>query len=607
MSHPTSPLALLRRPGRAGIFGCLSLLGCTGSLDLPSGGASDGQPPGGRDPGTIGGDSPGGVEVECEHGTASGLVPLTRLSNLQYRNTVTDLLGHLGADTLAPEIDVRIRAIPDDSTGEIFRGLDHRIGPEHIQGYFNVGVALGNALRDDEALLESVAFTCATEATLTEGCAETFLNRFLRLVFRRPPTSEELAEYLSLNDGERAPAEAIRAMVIVALSSPRFLHHVEVDGTPDARDDSRLAIDPFELASRLSYTFWQTMPDERLLALAEDGSLTETEVYAVELERVSSDPRAEETLWQFWKEWLLLEKFSGFETARPAFQALVAGEPFGEPGHDHYADMVEEVRELVRLFTFERNAPLADLLTTDISVTRSEDLARLYGTESYSGSGPYPTLPSGQRAGLLQRAALIVSNLEQTNPFHRGALVRRNVLCDPLPQPDPNALPSGALDPPPFDPEQTTRERFAAKVEGPLCVTCHASFSDIGYVLEAFDAVGRYRTRERVFDETNGELLAELPIDLRGHANIASFDEAPVDGPLELNARIVDSKKVEACLSEKYFQFVARRTLVRSSLDACVTRGLTEILSEGEEAGLFTAFQSIARFPSFFQRKVGPR
>src|SRR5690606_22828163 len=123
-----------------------------------------------------------------------------------------------------------------------------------------------------------------------------------------------------------------------------------------------------------------------------------------------------------------------------------------------------------------------------ISVTPSTDLAALYGVEPWSGSGPYPTFPSGERAGLLQRAALLVSNLEQTNPFHRGALVRRAILCDDLPQPDPNSLPPGALDPPPFDASQTTRERFQQKIEGNgLCENCHLAFSPIGYVMESFD------------------------------------------------------------------------------------------------------------------------
>ena len=115
--------------------------------------------------------------------------------------------------------------------------------------------------------------------------------------------------------------------------------------------------------------------------------------------------------------------------------------------------------------------------------------------QPWSGSDDYPKLPPGTRLGLLQRAGLLVANLEQTNPFHRGALIRRSVLCDALPQPDPNSLPPGSLDPPPTSTAQTTRQRFQAKVESKaLCQTCHGGFSNMGYVLESFDTLGRYRT-----------------------------------------------------------------------------------------------------------------
>jgi hypothetical protein len=591
----------------AALLACslLCLTGCKTTVGEEGASNAMGGAPGTSGP--VGGDTPGGVEVQCDSSVA-GVTPLTKLSTVQYRNTVRDLVKRLGLDEVPTEIDALLASIPDDSTGQVFRGLDDRVSTEHVQGYFNVGVALGDALQNDAALLEEVAGACATAATLSDDCAKGFLESFLLLAFRRPPSAAELDEFSALNDGVRSPAQAIRAMVIVALSSPRFVYHVEIDGREDDDDASLLEVDPFELANRLSYTFWQTMPDEALLASAADGSLATPDGYGEQLERVFEDDRSSATLWQFWKEWLLLEKFTGFETTRPAFQSLTYGEGFGESGHDHYADMVEEVRELTALFTFEQKGTLAELLTTNLSVTSSEDLARIYGVEPYSGSGPYPTLPEGERAGLLQRAALLASNLEQTNPFHRGALVRRNILCDALPRPDPNSLPPGSLDPPPLDEEQTTRERFAAKVESALCQECHATFSDIGYVLESFDAIGRYRTVERVYDETNGELLAELPIDVAGDVSIASKNEAPVEGPLEMNQRIVESGKVDACFAKNYFEYATRRTATTGSLDACAVRALAEVTSgdaESGDSGLFTAFQSIARYPGFFQRKVG--
>jgi len=267
--------------------------------------------------------------------------------------------------------------------------------------------------------------------------------------------------------------------------------------------------------------------------------------------------------------------------------------------------MVLEVRDLTSLFTFQKRATVSDLLTTDLSVTKSADLAHLYGVSAWSGQGEYPKLPP-TRVGLLQRAALLVSNLEQTNPFHRGAFVRRALLCDPLPQPDPNSLPPGSLDPPKPSSAQTTRQRFQAKVEGKvLCQGCHGSFSDIGYALESFDALGRYRTVEQVFDEQTGKLLAELPLDTQGVPKITSSDLTPIADAGELNRRLVESQKVEACLAERYFEFSVRRAASADTLDECLVQDLAAGLKD-PAIGLGGAFRRLAQYSSFFQRKVGP-
>jgi hypothetical protein len=552
------------------------------------------------------GTDPGGVDLSCDS-SDPGIDPLMKLSTVQYRNTVRDLLVQAGMGDLAGVADDALSSVPDDSLGDSFRSADARISLEHVQGYLDVGRAVGDALVAKPTALESAVGACASEAQLSESCATDFLTRFLGLVYRRPVSSDDLVPYLELNDGTRSPSDAIRAMVVVALSSPRFVNHVEIDGTASSTNPDLLQLSSYEIASRLSYTFWQTMPDQELFAAAEDGSLGTEAGFNEQLDRVFSDPRTKDTLWQFWNEWLKLEKFTGFETTRPAFQALTADTAIALDGHDYWGDMVSEMRTLTEVLTFDQTSTIADVLTTNLSVTESPDLAALYGVEPYSGNGPYPTLPEGTRAGLFQRAAVLASNLEQTNPFHRGALVRRALLCDSLPQPSPNDLPPGSLDPPPFDPAQTTRERFQAKVEGNgLCETCHGTFSDIGYVLESFDSLGRYRTTETVYDQQNGDVLAELPIDTTGVARIDPDDTTVVDGPIDLAQRMVESQRVETCLAQNYFLYSLRRDVQVDSGDACEVSDLAALLRDPDQ-GLAAAFKRIAQYDGFFQRKVGPR
>jgi hypothetical protein len=304
-----------------------------GNGSINSGGGSSA---GGAAPGEIPvGTNPGGVTVTCDTAAKPGVSPLLRLSTLQYRNTVKDLLDAVGASSVLPTIEGQLASIPDDSLADGFRGMDNRTALEHVQGYFNVGRRVGDALVNDSMLLTKVAGTCAGEAKLSAACVAGFLDRFVELAYRRPLSQTERADFAALNDGVRSPAQAIRAMVVVALSSPRFLHHIEVDGKALASGDDVLQLTAYEIASRLSYTFWQTMPDSELLEAAASGSLASDAGFAEQLERVFADPRTEQTLWSFWSEWFHFEKFTGFESTRPALQALAQGESLGVQGHDH--------------------------------------------------------------------------------------------------------------------------------------------------------------------------------------------------------------------------------------------------------------------------------
>jgi hypothetical protein len=188
---------------------------------------------------------------------------------------------------------------------------------------------------------------------------------------------------------------------------------------------------------------------------------------------------------------------------------------------------------------------------------------------------------------------------------HRGATIRRAILCEDLQPPDPNSLPKGSLDPPPIDETLTTRERFQKKVEGiALCAGCHGTFSNIGYALEAFDSLGRFRTEEKVYDEQTGDLLATLPLDTVASVQIGDEPESDVSGPVELNQRIIASGKVEACLSANYFRYALRRDPTSNSADACAFEKMrTGLVAPGK--GLADVFRVIASEPGFRRRKVG--
>jgi hypothetical protein len=255
---------------------------------------------------------------------------------------------------------------------------------------------------------------------------------------------------------------------------------------------------------------------------------------------------------------------------------------------------------LTHHFTFATDGTLSDLFLTDLSFTQSPDLATVYGVPVWDGSSAYPVMPAGERAGLLTRSAFLLSGNHETHPIHRGAEIRRSILCDTLPQPDPSALPEGALTPPEVTDDQTTRQRFEAKTGNEPCNSCHSQMNPIGFVLESYDALGRFRVEERVIDEATGEELARLPIDSQTTPAIGSDPSVSVDTGLGLSQEVVDSGKTEGCFSRQYFRFTYGRD--EDATDGCALERVRSVLSEG--GSLRDALKGIALDPSFRSRRV---
>ena len=233
-----------------------------------------------------------------------------------------------------------LAAIPDDST-VAFRGLDARISTDHIQGYFNV--ATRGRRRGDRAppaADQRWPGSCAGDVA-AGGELPGRVPRVVRQARLPPPARRRRDRQMKDVAMGTSPApanatEAIRDVVVMLLMSPRFVNHLELAGTPISGRGDYLALDPYEIASRLSYTFWQTMPDDALLAAAADGSLATDAGFATQLDRVFADPRTRDT------HLAVLERVDAASNrspasrpSRPAFKALAAGENLGVAGHDH--------------------------------------------------------------------------------------------------------------------------------------------------------------------------------------------------------------------------------------------------------------------------------
>ncbi|MEO8256378.1 MAG: DUF1592 domain-containing protein [Acidobacteriota bacterium] len=331
-------------------------------------------------------------------------------------------------------------------------------------------------------------FTCAAAAE-AEGlsCAKTILTTLARRAYRRPATDVEINRLIGFYQTERQKGGGFDAGIEQALAfvlvSPQFLFRFEHD--PDgAAPGSVFRISDLELASRLSFFIWSSIPDDQLLNLAIQGKLQNDAVLAQQVKRMLADQRARSLGSNFAGQWLYLRNLKSLR-----------------PDEDVFPDFDDNLRQAMQRETellFE-NVVLEDhsvleLLSADYTFV-NERLARHYGLPNvYGDQFRRVAVRDDYRRGLLGHGSILALNsyANRTSPVTRGKYVLTNILGTPPPEPPPNVPP---LEEKPGKP-LTMRERMEAHRESPACASCHKLMDPIGLSLENFDGIGRWRTTD---------------------------------------------------------------------------------------------------------------
>lgn len=563
-------------------------------------------------PGDSGGDEGPGEAFECDPTLASEALPLRRLSKIQYDNTVRDLLhwaspsqGDAIADGLASLVDNvpddAVRAPPGRNHGGFSR-LDQDVHQEHINATYEVARAAGRELTEDSTRLGEVVGACATDGDPGNdvACVDDFIRRFGARALRRPLEAEEVTMYREVFDAngltEGMDPVAFADVIATMMIAPQFLYTIEHGDQPVPDLPGSYSLTGYELASRLSYHLWQTMPDDALFAAAQSGALQTEDGYAAQVDRMFDDPRTRASIAQFYRQWLWLDEL-------PAMDALVGNPRFDafagdfSPGPDTHEHMVDETLAMLEYYTFDDDGSLADIMLTDGTFARHEDVAELYGTAVWSGNEPPPASPDGQRIGLLTRAALTASGTATTRPIMKGVFIRTALLCQSIPPPPDNA----AAMPPAPDPGLSTREVVEQLTEQPstTCVGCHATLiNPLGFATENFDALGRFRQVQELFDD-DGNRTGQRPIDTHSVPHVVLGDETPSEGPSDLAQQILDSGELHTCFARQYVRFSLGRP-EDDQRDGCLLDDLTTRLDTS--APLAEVLRTIALRPEFQQR-----
>lgn len=330
---------------------------------------------------------------------------------------------------------------------------------------------------------------CAPSATMTEAqCAREIFSRFGRHAWRRPLTASELTDLGRFLDVARTQGEGFESGVALGLQamlvSPHFVFRVELDTNPTATAPH--ALNDHELAARLSYFLWSSTPDATLEALADRGELNDPAVLRAQVTRMLADPKARALTENFAGQWLYTR---------------------GVADHDVNATLFPQLTDAVRdSFRAEADAYFDEFLRGDLSMrdfltadfTFVDDrLAAWYGLTAPGMGLRRVMLRGSNRAGALMHGSFltVTSHPDRTSPVKRGQWVLGQLLCEPPRPPPPNV--EGL--PPETNPTGTLRERMERHRTQPSCAACHQLMDPIGFGLENFDAIGRWRTTDSGF------------------------------------------------------------------------------------------------------------
>ncbi len=355
------------------------------------------------------------------------------------------------------------------------------------------------------------------------ACAREILSSLARSAYRRPAKESDVDELLEFFNAGRIDGDfdaGIQFALERILVSPDFLFRIEQDPV-DALPGSRYVIADSELASRMSFFLWSSLPDEELLSLAERSALREPGVLEQQVERMMADPRADAFIKNFVGQWLYLRNLGG-----------IYPDPAGFPEFDeNLRAAFQQETELFIDDQIRSDRSLLELLSADYTFV-NERLAKHYDIPGIYGSRYRKvSLEGNERGGLLGHGSLmmVTSYPNRTSPVLRGKFVLENLLGGPPPEPPPNVP---ALETSSDGKKLTMREAMAMHRENPACRVCHAAMDPIGFSLENYDAIGKWRGEfagqpinasgilpdGNTFDGPDGlrRLLLERPDDLVG-------------------------------------------------------------------------------------------
>lgn len=490
------------------------------------------------------------AKFDCTTDRHPGRVTIRRLNRAEYNNTIRDLTG----------LDLKLADdFPSDDVGYGFDNVADvlTIPPILMEKYLAAAETVASrAFADEQAAKRLMPLEPESPEQIVE-VARKNVRQLASRAYRRPITDAEEERLFDLMRFAfmrgSSPTEISELVTAAILSNPNFLYRIERDPEPNDEDGIR-ELDGYELATRLSYFLWSSMPDKRLFDLAESGELTRDEVLESEVRRMLADPKSDALVENFAGQWLQLRDV-----------------PSLTPDPDRFPDVDTELRGAMRRETelfvrdlIREDRSVLDFLSADFTYV-NQRLAQHYGIQGIEGSEfQRVTLTNGRR-GVLTHASILMltSNPTRTSPVKRGKWILENFLAEPPPPPPPDVPEleeSGET-------LGTLREQLEQHRTNESCAVCHRTMDALGFGLENFDAVGAWRDKD-------------------GRDPVDSSGELPggrqFKGAAELMEILADEKREQfcRCLAEKLTIYALGRGL--GSYDRCTIKDAVKSLQQND-------------------------
>lgn len=515
--------------------------------------------------GTAGSGNPN-FQLECS-GPQSGRPFLRLLTSAELQNTLWDIFPEVKTMWTATLPAGQISAHGFDNDGSA------QVGAQLAGAYVDTAKAVATAIVGTPL---ATMLPCSTSATADRTCAETFLNKYGRRLFRRPITQAEHDRYLTFFDASKGKSDfktALKWMTVALIQSPNALYRSEVGSSSGA---GARQLSAYEVATELAYTFTGTTPTDALLTMAASNNLGNPADLAKSM--LATDA-GKQTLHRFFEQYLSYGSVTSMQKPNIASFASVS------------ADMVQETRAFINQVVFQNGGGLEDLLTAT-TTNPSRALATYYGTGNmYSGGFPAPgsdyasvTRPAALGLGVLAQGAFLATHAssDTSSPTKRGLFMYYKLFCRPhlevpanVPPLDTTSVMTGI---------NTTRDRYEKLHAAGSCAGCHKSFDPLGFGFEHFDEGGRYRAKDKTFDINSSGMFAAP------NGTTISFNDAN-----ELMTAIATQPIVHQCMSAYLAAYAY------GSDEACLGAGQVTALQSGS-IGIAEAFARLASEPHFTQR-----